>query len=65
MAHPKQKLSKARTAKRRSANRVAEASTTNNCFECGTVKRAHFACTKCGAYDKKRRVTVKVEKPAE
>lgn len=62
MAHPKQKLSKARTGKRRSANNVIEASTVNTCKVCGEVKRAHFACPKCGTYDEKRKVAVKAEK---
>ena len=64
MAHPKQKLSKSRTLKR-AANHKATAATVVVCTECGTSKRAHFACTKCGAYDKKRRVTVKAEKTEE
>ena len=45
---PKQKLSKARTGKRRSANLKIESSSVNVCKNCGEVKRAHFACPKCG-----------------
>jgi len=59
---PKQKLSKARTGKRRSANLKIEGSSVNVCKNCGEVKRAHFACPKCGTYDEKRSVKVKAEK---
>ncbi len=65
MAHPKQKLSKARTGKRRSANNVIESSAVNTCKVCGEVKRAHFACPKCGTYDEKRSVKVKTSENKE
>ncbi len=62
---PKQKLSKARTAKRRSANNKIASSTVSVCKNCGEVKRAHFACPKCGTYDEKRAVKVKASKSEE
>lgn len=62
---PKQKLSKARTGKRRSANNKIQSSTVSVCKNCGEVKRAHFACPKCGYYDDKRAVKVKASKTEE
>lgn len=64
MAVPKQKQSKARSRKR-AANHKATAATAANCPECGTVKRAHFACSKCGAYDKKRKLEIKEKQVKE
>jgi len=52
MAVPKQKVSKAKTRSRRSANRVTEMPEFGPCSQCKEPKRPHFACTKCGFYKK-------------
>ena len=51
MAHPKQKLSKARSAKR-AANWGTVKVTVTACPKCKADKLPHYACPKCG-YSKK------------
>jgi large subunit ribosomal protein L32 len=58
MVGPKQKLSKSRTRSRRSANRVSEMPTFEQCPQCKTDKRPHFACEKCGFYKKTKNGSV-------
>ena len=69
MAHPKQKLSKARTASRRSAERVTAMPVFEPCSQCKEPKRPHFACEKCGFYKKTKKgdlvsISIKTKKEA-
>jgi large subunit ribosomal protein L32 len=49
MANPKRRHSKARTAKRRSHDRLAAVGL-SECPNCHERKQPHRACPKCGTY---------------
>jgi len=57
MAVPKRKTSKARRDKRR-ANWKLDAPALVRCAACGSYKRPHRLCTKCGVYDGRQVVSV-------
>ncbi|MEM1268850.1 MAG: 50S ribosomal protein L32 [Bacteroidota bacterium] len=50
MAHPKRKMSKSRTAKRRSQYKISRIPNTHSCDNCGETKLMHRACPSCGYY---------------
>ncbi len=50
MPNPKRRMSKTRTAKRRTHYK-AVAPTVSTCSNCGEVKLSHHACPKCGYYN--------------
>lgn len=58
MAVPKQKHSKARTRKRRSANDKISAKTISLCPECGAEKISHRICLSCGSYKKRQLIPI-------
>ncbi len=57
MAHPKQKQSKARTAKRK-ANWKLTAPNVTQCSHCHQSVRPHRVCGNCGWYDGRQAVAV-------
>lgn len=57
MPHPKRRMSKTRTAKRRTHYK-AVASTTNSCPQCGSAKLSHAACPSCGYYNGRKIVSI-------
>lgn len=59
MAVPKQKISKARTRRRKSANMRSVAPTYATCPRCHAWIRPHHVCANCGYY--KGRTAVDVE----
>ncbi|PIS21093.1 50S ribosomal protein L32 [candidate division WWE3 bacterium CG08_land_8_20_14_0_20_43_13] len=48
-ATPKEKVSKSKTRQRRSHNALKTLAG-SSCAKCGTTKRPHRACPKCGDY---------------
>jgi large subunit ribosomal protein L32 len=52
MPNPKRRMSKSRTAKRRTHYK-AHAPTLGACANCGEVKMTHRACPSCGYYNEK------------
>lgn len=63
MAVPKQKVSKSRRDKRKSANSKISMSALVECPFCHELKQTHKVCPKCGVYKgKKVLVTEKKEK---
>lgn len=55
MAVPKSKISRSRRGQRRSHDSLSAAAT-NECPNCGEIKRPHHVCGSCGYY-KDREVT--------
>ncbi|WP_417513437.1 50S ribosomal protein L32 [Minwuia sp.] len=55
MAVPKSKISSSRRGMRRSHDKLSAAAT-NECPNCGEIKRPHHVCASCGHY-KDREVT--------
>ena len=51
MAVPKNKVSKARRNKRRSAVWKLDAPAMSTCSNCGAYKAPHKVCTNCGYYN--------------
>lgn len=60
MAVPKSKTSKSKSRSRRSANMKITLLNLSKCPSCGSSKRAHRVCLKCGFY--KDKVVLDVEK---
>lgn len=57
MPHPKRRMSKTRTAKRRTHYK-AVASTTSTCPQCSSAKLSHAACPSCGYYNGRKVLAV-------
>jgi len=59
MAVPKKKTSKARTARRRSANMKIDVRSAALCSRCGEPKLPHRICPSCGYYKNRQVVEIK------
>ncbi len=57
MPHPKRRMSKTRTAKRRTHYKAISATTTL-CPQCSTAKLSHTICPSCGYYNGRQIVNV-------
>ncbi|MBM4434774.1 MAG: 50S ribosomal protein L32 [Chloroflexi bacterium] len=61
--HPKKKHSHAVQGKRRS-HLALKAVALTPCPQCGTLKRPHEACARCGTYRGRRIITIKTKRAA-
>lgn len=65
MPNPKRKHTRSRRDLRRSSNSKLEAVNLVPCTNCGEARLPHNICLKCGSYDGKVVMEVKVKKAAE
>lgn len=64
MAHPKNKISKARKRTRNAANFKLDPVTLTECTQCHTSVRPHCVCKNCGYYKGVKRIEVASDKKA-
>jgi len=62
MAHPKNKISKARKRTRNAANFKVAAATMTECPQCHVAVRPHCVCKNCGYYKGVKRIEVESDK---